>query len=278
MKLIDSHQHFWQLDRGDYGWLTPELTSLYRDYLPKDLLNVSEGLELQQTVLVQAAPTNEETDFMLALANQHEFIAGVVGWVDFEADTDIVCQRLQQLSEDPHFKGVRPMLQDIEDVDWILNPKFAVIFDQLIKLNLRFDALVFPKHLVNICWLAKQYPKLKIVIDHCAKPNIQQQQVSEWAEALAPFSELTNVWVKVSGLPTEASPTQQSSEDFEPYFAEVNKVFGAARMMWGSDWPVVNINASYPQWLEVTKQLTASWSEADKTALFNRTATDFYNL
>lgn len=278
MTTIDSHQHFWQLNRGDYGWLTPELTSLYKDYLPADLLHVSKGLNVSNTVLVQAAATNEETDFMLQLADSNEFILGVVGWIDFEANTEEVCQRLEILASNPKFKGVRPMLQDIDDTDWILTPEFAPIFKQLIKLNLTFDALVFTKHLANIETIANTYPELKIVIDHCAKPNIAQGELASWAEAIERFAELSNVYIKVSGLPTEASKQQQASIDFEPYFEHVHQVFGANRMMWGSDWPVVNINSDYASWLTVSKGLTANWTAEDKEYLYQSTVTRFYNL
>lgn len=278
MTTIDSHQHFWQLSRGDYGWLTPELTALYKDYLPSDFLHVSKGLNVSNTVLVQAAATNEETDFMLQLADNNEFILGVVGWIDFAAKTEDVCQRLETLAANPKFKGVRPMLQDIDDTDWILSPAFAPIFEQLSKLNLTFDALVFTKHLANIETIANTYPELKIVIDHCAKPNIAQGELALWGDAIEQFTEMGNVYIKVSGLPTEASKEQQASIDFEPYFDHVYQVFGASRMMWGSDWPVVNINSDYVSWLTVCKQLTANWTSKDKQELYQSTAIHFYGL
>lgn len=275
--VIDSHQHFWQLSRGDYDWLTADLTKLYQDFLPADYQAVT-NQQVKQTVLVQAAATEQETEFMLQLAEQHSFIAGVVGWVDMEQATSKVCQRLDQFAQHPSFKGIRPMLQDIDDVDWILNPAFKPIFEHLERLNLTFDALVHTEHLENIYFLASRHPRLKIVIDHCAKPNIASQQFDLWAERIGMFAKLPNVFVKVSGLPTEANANQQEARFFAPYFQHIYQVFGSTRMMWGSDWPVVNINSDFASWLDTSQQLVTPLSAQEQQDLFVDSAKHFYNL
>lgn len=275
--IIDSHQHFWQLSRGDYDWLTPSLDKLYQDFLPANYRQITSG-KVSQTVLVQAAATEQETQFMFQLADQHPFIAGVVGWVDMEQAASQVCQRLEEFSQHKAFKGIRPMLQDIDDVDWILNPAFKSIFEHLVKLNLTFDALVHTAHLENIYFLASRHPKLNIVIDHCAKPNISKQQFDLWAERIAMFESTSNVFVKISGLPTEASANQQQAEHFKSYFEHIYRIFGANRMMWGSDWPVVNINSSFNSWLAISKELSIELSSAEQQDLFVNTAQRFYSL
>lgn len=243
--IIDSHQHFWKEDRGDYDWLTPELTNLYRDFLPSDYLEASQSLGISKTVLVQAAVT--EAEIMLQLAESNHFIAGIMGGIDFESDPITACNRLDFFSNNSFFKGIRPMLQDIEDIDWILNPAFAPIFYKLVELELTFDALVFTEYLDNIFFLATHYPDLKIVIDHCAKLEIAFQKYDRWAQKLKMFKGIKNVFIKISDLPTETSSAQKSAEHFQRYAQYAYEAFGAQRMMWGSDWSVVNINSDFSQ-------------------------------
>lgn len=276
--IVDSHFHCWQLARGDYHWLTPELTRLYLDYLPNDYLNDSKNMAISQAVLVQAAATEQETAFLLKLATEQTWIKGVVGWLNFEADPSLACHQLLSFCANPKFKGIRPMLQDIADVNWVSNPKFSVIFECLAKLNLTFDALVTSEHLNNIASIAKQYPDLKIVIDHFAKPNISQQQSVEWAKALAQFKTLKNVYIKLSGLPTEADLSQQDQSYFKYYFHHVYCIFGPNRMMWGSDWPVVNINSSFTKWMDLSKQLIAELPPHEQQQILSATAIQFYQL
>jgi L-fuconolactonase len=277
-KIIDSHHHLWQLSRGDYKWLTPDLTKLYRDFDTVDYLQVSQSSPVAESILVQAADTDAETDFLLQQADDNDFIVGVVGWIDMEASIEQSCQRLNSLAVNFKFKGIRPMLQDIDDIDWILNSAFAPVFECLINLNLTFDALIKTEHLTNIYLLATQYPELNIVIDHCAKPDIANQEFDTWASALEMFENCRNVYIKVSGLPTEASINQNDVSYFEKYFDHVYQVFGADRMMWGSDWPVVNLNSNYLDWFSKSKQLIMNLSSQDQQAIWSGTATKFYRL
>ncbi|WP_448554443.1 amidohydrolase family protein [Thalassotalea montiporae] len=276
MNKVDSHQHYWLLERNDYGWLTPALDKLYRDFLPADLAPLRHAHNVTQTVLVQAAPTVEETEYLLSLAATESSIAGVVGWVDFDAD-DVIAT-LDKLAENPSFKGVRPMLQDIEDPAWIANPDYAGIFTKLAELKLTFDALVKPEHLPYIYDIAKQNPDLSIVIDHFAKPNVAEKQFDDWAAAMQRFQPLSNVFVKCSGITTEASPAQASADDYLDYFTTLVKAFGHGRIMWGSDWPVLNLNSSYPAWVELCETLISDWSMQEQQAFWAGTAKSFYQL
>lgn len=276
MDIIDSHQHFWRLGRGDYSWLTPDLGSLYRDFAPQDYLLASQTHQPKHTVLVQAATSDAETDYMLKLAQDHKFIAGVVAWVEFSSDS--VLERLDDLAQNPYVKGIRPMLQDIEDTNWILNPEYSPIFDKLIDLNLSFDALIQVRHLDVIDQLAGQYPALKFIVDHCAKPDIASGVISGWQKGIEALAKHSNLVVKFSGLPTEANPTQQSVSDYQSYFKIVFEAFGSKRLLWGSDWPVVNINSSYLDWLNICKRLTQSLSAKEQQDFWAGNAKRIYAL
>lgn len=277
-RKVDSHHHLWSLTDNEYAWLTSDLKPLYRNFSTTDLLKANQGCGITKTVLVQASATDKETDDLLSLARSHEFIVGVVGWVDLSGNIKNTCQRLTYLANQPFFKGIRPMLQDMPNKDWIADSKFAPIFNKLIELDLTFDALVNEDHLEAIFTIAMRNPKLKIVIDHCAKPQIRNNKISIWSERIKRFANLDNVYIKLSGLTTEASANQQSSSHFQAYVDLVYQVFGPKRIMWGSDWPVVNMNSNYQDWLQLTQQLCLDWTEAEQTQLFETTATTFYQL
>ncbi|MDN4503447.1 amidohydrolase family protein [Alteromonadaceae bacterium BrNp21-10] len=251
MNIIDSHLHIWQLSRGDYRWLTPELPVLYQDFSLADALSVLNENDVHRSILVQAADSMAETEYLLEMAaSQKEHIAGVVGWIDFSSSRAVA--HLQRLSENPLLIGVRPMLQDISPVDWILQPQFENVFDKLAVSGLVFDALISAEQLPVIDELAQRHPRLKIVIDHCAKPQLDwqpgEQASQQWYVNLKQVAECANVVIKISGLPSESLSafTTQPAMD---YIQHVFKHFGVERMLWGSDWPVVNQRSHYPQWL-----------------------------
>ena len=273
---IDSHQHFWKIERGDYSWLTPELGVLHRDYLPAELRQKLTDVDIQKTILVQAAASNEETNFLLSLAEQHSFIAGVVGWVDM-CQPDCI-ERLEKLSKNKLFKGIRPMLQDLDDVDWILNPNFDVVFETLISKNLTFDALVNEKHLANIKTIAGRYPGLKIVIDHFAKPDFTKPDNPLWLSRMGQFTECKNVYVKLSGLVTETGKELVSEVNFQEYIDDIIEMFGSDRVMWGSDWPVLNLKSDYQSWIKLTDELLEQYSSKIKNKIWAENAIRFYEI
>ena len=239
---IDSHQHFWQLSRGDYSWLTPELELLYKDFLPDELAPILGKYQVNKTILVQAATTTAETEFMLQVATETEFVAGVVGWVDMESINAIA--QLDHFSQNPYFKGIRPMIQEIEDVNWMLKPSLAPVFDFLIAKELTFDALVLPQHLDALYILLKRHPALKVVIDHGAKPSILNNSSPEWFDKIASIASETSAFCKLSGLVTEAG-VNPNFEQLAPYMEHLLVCFGSERLMWGSDWPVVETSSNY---------------------------------
>ena len=273
--MIDSHQHFWKVSRGDYRWLTEDLGPIYRDFLPEDLAPLLAETGIEKTILVQAADSDAETDFMLSLAAQHTFIAGVVGWVDMASDN--AAERIRNLAENPYFKGIRPMIQDIADPDWMLGEKLDSAFQALQDNQLCFDALVLPKHLPNLLTLLKRYPALRTVIDHGAKPDIAGGDTRQWADDIAVIAEQTNAYCKVSGLVTEAGQ-QAHLQGLQPTFDHLYRCFGARRLMWGSDWPVLNLSMDYTTWRQLTTELCASMTTIEKQQLLGDTASEFYQL
>lgn len=272
---IDAHQHFWRLARGDYDWLTPDLKPLYRDYEPGDLAPLLAERSIACTVLVQAAPTGAETDFLLEIADDDANVGAVVGWVDL-ADSRAPA-RLKQLARHERFRGVRPMIQDIDDDGWMLRDELTPAFHALIELGLRFDALVLPRHLGNLVRLLDRHPALSVVIDHGAKPDIAGGGLAPWREAMGPLAERPGVYCKLSGLVTEAA-SEWHLDDLRPYAETLFELFGADRLMWGSDWPVVNLAGGYAAWWTATEALLAGCSDAERDAVLGCTAAAFYGM
>jgi len=276
--LIDSHQHFWQIGKHGHEWPTPDLAPIYSDFGVDDLLQESSATNLIGSVVVQSQPSDDDTDWLLHLASQHDSIKGVVGWVDFEAHN--VTSRLSQLARHPKFKGVRPMLQNLSDDNFILRDSVLSALNAVVELNLRLDALVFTRHLATIAVLAHRWPLLQIVIDHAAKPPIAQrnaQATLQWQIAIARVAEFPNVHCKLSGLFTEME-AEQSRDEAIPYVEQVLKMFGADRVMWGSDWPVLKLRNSYLQWHDWVMRRIAHLDASQQVAIMGGNATRFYGL
>ncbi|NOD94506.1 amidohydrolase family protein [Ruegeria sp. HKCCD4884] len=272
---IDAHQHFWALARGDYGWLTPDLGAIYRDFTPDDLMPLLQAAEIDGTVLVQAAPTAAETEYMLALADQHAFVKGVVGWVDFEA-ADVDAQ-IAALAAHPAFVGIRPMIQDIADPLWMLGDALTPAFEAVQQHDLTFDALTLPQHLGPLRQLLERQPDLRVVIDHGSKPLIKDAILDGWSDNMAVLARDTNAWCKLSGLVTEAS-ADWTNEDLRPYVDHLLDTFGPSRLIWGSDWPVCTLASSYERWCETTDTLLNQLNSTERQAIMGGNAARAYNL
>jgi L-fuconolactonase len=271
--LIDSHQHFWRLDRGDYFWMNPELKPLYRDYGPEDLQPLLARHGIDRTILVQAAQTVAETEFMLETAEAAPFVAGVVGWVEF-TDPDAP-HIIATLADNPLIVGFRPMVQDIADDDWLVRPDLSPAFRALVERQLVFDALVFPRHLSRLLMVADRNPDLTIVVDHGAKPPIQDGILDPWRADMAAVAARPNTVCKISGLATEAG-SEWTIEDLRPYVDHLLEVFGPERLLWGSDWPVINLAGGYDRWRQTALDLLASLSESERTAILGGNAARVY--
>ncbi|MCA1493362.1 amidohydrolase family protein [Ensifer sp. NBAIM29] len=275
MNFIDAHQHYWTLGLGHNDWPGPDLEPIYRDFGPDDLKPHLAAEGVTRTVLVQAAPNVAETEFLLAIAEREETVAAVVGWVDlFAPDAVSEVERLRRHSK---FKGIRPMLQSIAETAWILRPEVIATLEALPRLDVRFDALIQPRHLPVIAALADRLPELAIVVDHGAKPFIAEGRIEPWRADMASLALRPNVNVKLSGLVTEAGGAW-SRERLSPYASHLLDVFGADRVMFGSDWPVVLLEAGYAEWFAAARALTAARTESERQAVFAGTAARFYGI
>jgi len=288
MQRIDAHQHFWQLARGDYGWLRaddPGVAPLVRDFLPDALAPMLRTHGVARTVLVQAAESVAETEFMLGLAAANDFIGGVVGWVDL-AHAD-AATTLARLAADERLKSVRPMLQDLPADDWILQAPRPEALRALQRLGLRFDALVRPRQLAALARFARARPELPIVIDHAAKPPLaaawNDEAMAAWRRDMAALAALPQVCCKVSGLLTELAPSDRASptratERLRPVVDALLAWFGPRRLMWGSDWPVLTLAASYADWVSVSDELLVPLSAGERAQVLHGSAQRFYGL
>ncbi|WP_332878688.1 amidohydrolase family protein [Massilia sp. S19_KUP03_FR1] len=275
MKRIDAHQHFWRLAARAGSWPPPALAPIYRDFLPPELAPLLAANGIDATVLVQSLPTRADTDFLLQLARETPFVAGVVGWVDLKAPD--AARQIDALAQDPRLKGLRPMLQDIEDETWIDDPVLDPAIDAMVRNRLVFDALVLPQHLPALLAFARRHPALTIVIDHAAKPAIASAAVDDWAAGLAALAALPQVCCKLSGLVTEARP-DWCEADLEPYARVVLAAFGPERVIWGSDWPVLNLALDYAGWIDTSAALLDALSPAARDQVLGLNAMRIYRL
>lgn len=275
---VDAHHHVWRLSRGDYGWLkpTPELLPIYRDFMLRELRPMLRGANVGATVLVQAAPTVDETRFLLEVANASGgLVRGVAGWVDLAGDDAVAT--LGALAADPLLKSVRPMLQDLPDPSWIARPEVQTALAALPALGLRFEALVKPRELKPLLQTLERHPDLAVVIDHCAKPDIANGGWQPWADDLAAIARDTGAHCKLSGLVTEAG-RGWSVDALRRYVAHVLDGFGTGRVIWGSDWPVVTLAATYAEWVEAGDELLAGLTQGERDAIYGGNARRFYGL
>ncbi len=273
---VDSHQHFWNPTRGDYDWMPKDSRTLCRAYAPHDLESELKDTKVHRTILVQAAATVEETEYILGIADATQFVAGVVGWVDFENPSHL--RHLERFAKHEKFVGVRPMIQDIPDPNWMLREELDWAFLALVDLGLCFDALGFPKHLKNFLELFHRYPDLRAVIDHCMKPQIggvDQNETDGWKSGIVRIAEETSAFCKLSGLVASVEGPW-SVGLLAPYVNHVLSSFGPNRVMWGSDWPVCRLQAEYVDWFRAARTLTEHLEDQEREAIFGKTSHDFY--
>jgi len=278
MNSIDAHHHFWHPARGDYGWMPKDDPVLSHHYSPAEMAEALESTGVQRTVLVQAAPTVAESEYLLGIADATPHVAAVVGWIDFEDPTQI--HALTRLAAHPKFVGVRPMIQDLPDDNWMLRDDIQWAYRAIIDLDLTFDCLGFPQHLANFHKLLTRYPEMRSVIDHCMKPQLRTHNADNfqfWADGMTRLAEDTRSCCKLSGLVTEAD-TDWSTAILKPYSDHVIGAFGAQRVMWGSDWPVSRLRCEYDAWHKQAQELTDDLSFADRERIFGDTAAEFYRI
>ncbi|MBN9054043.1 amidohydrolase [Shinella sp. NM-101] len=275
--IVDAHHHLWQVGRGDYDWMSPDVPVLARDYLAEDLRPVLRRAGVDRSVLVQAAQTEAETDFLLLLAAQADFVAGVVGWLDFE-DAAFPA-KLEALMRRPKFVGLRPMLQDHADDGYVLRPAVLANLRHLAAAGAAFDILTFPRHLPFVLRMLDAVPDLRAVVDHLSKPPVASGRLEGWAGDMALIAAHPGVFCKVSGLVTEARHQDWAPGDLAPYVRHVLDVFGADRLMFGSDWPVCLLAASYAEVMNAARGILDPLLDAEGMAkVFGGNAVRFYRL
>jgi len=274
-RIIDSHQHFWQVGRFDYPWMSPEVDVLCQDYLPPALEPILNRCGVEQTILVQASNSLDETRWLLTLADHNPFIGGVVGWVNL---TQKVEQQLDEFIPHPKFKGVRHLVESEPADDWLIQ---STVFSGLHELELRgvsYDLLVHSRHLKYAQAVAANCPGLRLVIDHMAKPPIERGEIIEWAGEIKEAARFPNIWCKLSGLVTEASWRNWSIGDLKPFVNVALEYFTPQRMMFGSDWPVCLLAAPYDRVLEACQELLSEVGDEDRECILSKNAASFYRL
>jgi L-fuconolactonase len=274
MKL-DSHQHFWKYDEGQYGWI-PKGSPLQRDWLPADLRPLLERAGLDGSIAVQARQTIEESRWLLELADANPLIKGVVGWVDLRSET--VEKQLDQFSKHPKFVGVRHVVQDEPDDEFMMRPEFLRGIEWLKQFGLRYDILIFPKQLPAAIELVKRFPDQPFVLDHLAKPQIKDRIISPWREQVRELAKFPNLTCKVSAMITEADWEKWKPVDFRPYLDVVFSSFGEDRLMYGSDWPVALFAGSYERVYDLVNDYIEPLTSTAKAKFLGGNAARFYGL
>ena len=275
MQNIDSHQHFWHYHPEKHEWIDDEMKIIRKDFLPSDLRPILDENLIDGCVAVQADQTEKETDFLVSLAKENDFIKGVVGWVDISADD--VKERLNHFRQFKTIKGFRHILQ-AEDPSFMLQPDFMRGIAALKDFNFTYDILVFPKHLAAATELVKNNPDQLFVIDHIAKPNIKNGLIDEWEKGIQTIAQFENVYCKISGMVTETDYQHWKKADFIPYIDAVVESFGTNRIMFGSDWPVCTVAATYQQVQNIVKTHFKSFTKNEQDLFFGENAVKFYKL
>ncbi len=274
--IVDSHQHFWQVGRFDYPWMTDDVEVLCQDYLPPALEPILRRCGVEKTILVQASNSVEETRWLLSLADRYPLVAGVVGWVDLT--TGDVSRQLDEFSAHPKFNGVRHLVESEPADDWLIQPEVINGLRRVASYNLSYDLLVHTRHLKHVRTVAESCPELSLVVDHLAKPPIASGEISDWAHAIKEVAAHPNVSCKLSGLVTEASLTNWRIEDLKRFVDTALEHFGPQRLMFGSDWPVCLRAASYDRVLEACQSLLAGLNDRERSRVFSGNASEFYRI
>lgn len=274
--MIDAHHHLWNYNPGDYGWIGDSMEVLRRDYLPEELREESRKAGVSGTVVVQARQTVEETRWLLSLAESDSLIKGVVGWFDLRAEG--LEAQLEEFAIHPKLVGLRHVLQDEPDEEFMLSPSFTQGIARLEAHHLTYDILIIHHQLEQASRLVEMFPEQKFVLDHIAKPPVRSGKLHPWKEQLEHLAGFPNVWCKISGLVTEADHLHWTYESLVPYLDVASRAFGKERMMVGSDWPVCRLAAEYGEAMSVPVRYFAEWSREEQWKIFCQNALECYDL
>jgi L-fuconolactonase len=274
--IIDAHHHLWKYQQNEYGWMDDSMSVLKRDYLPADLEPELQLSGISGTVVVQARQSLEETRWLLELADKYSFIKGVVGWLDLRsAELD---KQLKEFAAHPKMVGVRHVIHDEPDDNFMLRTDFMNGIAQLEQYKLVYDLLLYPKHLVPATELVKAFPRQRFVLDHLAKPFIKAGEIEPWKSDITSLAESSNVWCKISGMVTEASHDQWEINNFIPYMEVVKNAFGPERIMLGSDWPVCELAGDYEAVMNIPIIFSRHLKETEQKRVLRKNAIECYQL
>jgi L-fuconolactonase len=273
---VDTHQHFWRYNENDYPWMSAEIGALRRDFVPSDLQPLLQESAIDATVAVQARQSLRETEWLLELSRKHDFIKGVIGWVDLRSPH--VAAQLERFAPHEKLRGVRHVIHDEPDDEFMLRRDFLTGISLLADFHLTYDLLLFPRHLTFAGELVRLYPAQSFVLDHIAKPSIRTREIQPWLADLQKLAACPNVFCKVSGMVTEANWNGWQAEDFDIYMDAVFRAFGSQRIMIGSDWPVCTLAGSYTRIMDIPKNYVARLSVDEQNAVWCRNPKAFYGL
>jgi L-fuconolactonase len=273
---IDAHQHFWQYNPVEHAWMTEEMAAIRRDFLPPDLKPLLDRLGFDGCVAVQARQNLEETRWLLELARGHEFVRGVVGWVDLRS-AELPAQ-LREFAGDEKLVGVRHIVQDEPDDEFMLRDDFRRGIARLRAFDLAYDVLIYPRQLPAAIRLVEEFPDQRFVLDHIAKPPIAEGTMEPWEIGLRRLAKAQNLHCKLSGMVTEAHWGRWRAEDFRPYLDVVLEAFGPGRLMIGSDWPVCTLSAGYESTMGIVLEHIAQLSAAEREGILGGNCARFYRL
>ncbi len=274
MLKIDTHQHYWKLSEVDYPWLIPDYGAIYDTFTPEQLAPQLKAAGVDKTVVVQSANSYEDTASMLVKADYNDWIGAVVGWVNL-LDPEEATRRLEMYTKDPRFVGIRHLIHEEPDGDWVVQPVVIESLKVLAGHGMTFDVVaVFPNHLKHVPTLAEKVPDLKMVIDHLAKPPVGEKE-SPWFDQMKAAAQSPNVYAKLSG---QFDNPDWTVADVQPYVDFALEQFGPERVMFGSDWPVCILGGSYSSVWANTQALIAGLAEAEKDAVLGGNAVGFYNI
>jgi len=275
--MIDAHHHLWKYSAEEYGWITPQMRTIRRDFLPEHLEEVMHFFGIEGTVAVQARQTLEETSWLLGLADKHALIRGVVGWVPLTEGAGVK-RHLERFSANRKLRGVRHVIQDENDPRYILREDFNEGVRALRGTGLRYDILVFERHLPAAIQFVDRHPNQIFVLDHVAKPRIKDKVISPWDRNMRELAKRQNVYCKLSGMVTEADPQRWTADQLQPYIDVALAAFGPRRLMYGSDWPVMLLASEYAKWFGTVQNAIAKLSKAEQERIMGGTAAEAYGI
>jgi L-fuconolactonase len=276
LQRVDAHQHFWRYSPAAYAWISESMGVLQRDFLPADLLPLLQASGIDGSIAVQAQQSLRETEWLLELAEAHNFIQAVVGWVPLISDR--VSDDLEKLAGNHKFKSVRHVLQDEADDFYMLRQDFNRGLSTLDRLNLAYDILIFERHLPQTIEFVDRHPNQRFILDHIAKPRIKEGALSPWQENIRELARRDNVFCKLSGMVTEADLKTWNIDSLRPYVDTVLEAFRPRRLMFGSDWPVARLACDYRRWVESVQSLISQLSPDEQSQIFGGTAQRAYRL